>query len=174
MNFFQKTLRRFRKNGEGAASIEFAIVALPFLMTVFASIEVGYKAIIQAELDATLFRTSGDIAILSFDQDNAQEFVREHICGSGMTTFLKCDDIEIGVKVVPVNQRLVTFRDVSIVGEWETGCSYDALLIEFNYPLLNIIHPIVTGEIIMRGGEKYYRSRGVTRREPLVSGPGSC
>lgn len=174
MNFFQKNLERFRKNREGAASVEFAILALPFLMTLFASIEVGYKAIIQAELDATLFQTSGDIAILSFDQDSAEDFVREHICGTGMTTFLKCDDIEIGVKVVPINQRLIGFRDVSIIGEWETGCSYDALLIEFNYPMLDIIHPIATGEIIKRAGVKYYRSRGVTRREPLVSGPGSC
>lgn len=174
MNFHQKILKRFRKNRDGAASIEFAILALPLLMTIFASIEVGYKAIVQAELDSTLFRTAGDIAILSFDEDTAEKFVRAHICGTEMTTFLKCDDIQIGVKVVPTNNRLINFRDVSIIGEWELGCAYDALLIEFNYPVLDIVHPITTGEIIKREGVKYYRSRGITRREPLVSGPGSC
>lgn len=167
-------LKRLLRNQDGATSIEFAILAIPFLMTLFASLEVGYKAIIQTELDTTLFQTSEDLAILSFDQDTPEKFIEEYICDSGMTTFLKCSEIEIGVRVIPLDQRLVSLRETSIIGDWDTGCAYDALLIEFNYPLTNVIHPIVTGEIVMRNGEKFYRSRALVRREPVVTGAGAC
>lgn len=165
MNLFQKYLR----NTKGATAIEFAMVAVPLFSGIFACIEVSYKSLLQSELDNKLYEVVYDIGINDHDADTAAEFMRDHFCPNIGTSFLRCDEVEIGVRRVTGASRLVTFRDSSVIGSWELGTPDDTLIIELNYPVTNIIHPVAVADIFTRNGERYYRSRGVTRREPLLT-----
>ena len=148
------------------------MLAGPLFIGIFACIELSYKLILQSELDNRLYKTTYDISINNHDAETAAEFLQQHFCPEVGTTFLKCSDIEIGVLRITGRSRLVDFRNTSVIGNWDLGTEDDALIIELNYPLKNIVHPIAVADIVERNGQKYYRSRGVTRREPLLTSTG--
>ncbi|MEL6687955.1 MAG: TadE/TadG family type IV pilus assembly protein [Pseudomonadota bacterium] len=170
----RQIVQKFRKAQEGVASIEFAILAVPFLAALFATIELSYKSFVQTALDNNLYTAASQISIIGFDYDSPKKFVDEYVCTDVASVLLRCEEIEIGVKKIPLSGRLSQYREQSVIGEWDLGCAYDALLIEINYPITDIAHPIAVADIVYRDGQKYYRSRGVVRREPVLSGPGAC
>ncbi len=166
------SILRYLKDNKGATALEFAILAVPLLMGLFAIIELSYKGIIQNELDNKLYVVSSEIGINNFTSDNASEFMRDEFCPDIGTTFMKCDEIEIGVRVLPGRPYL--YRNDTVIGQWDLGCTSDVIMIELNYPVTNLVHPIAIADITTRSNEKYYRSRSVIRREPLLSGGSSC
>jgi Flp pilus assembly pilin Flp len=165
-------LKNIWKEESGAASVEFAFVILPFLYVVFAIMEVSYKGIIQAELDDKLYAVAMDLSVNNHSADSVNEFMSEHFCPNIGTTFLKCEDVVLGVKVIPDATRLVSYRNASVSGDWALGAENSTLLVELNYPLTNLLNPIVIADIIERDSGSFYRSRGVVRREPLLSTSG--
>lgn len=170
----KQVLQTFKNAQRGSTTVEFAILVIPFLATMFATIELSYKSFVQTALDNNLYVAASQISITGFDQDTPEKFIEEYVCVDLSAVLLRCEDVEIGVKKIPTSGRLSQYRDQSIVGEWDLGCSYDALLVELNYPIKDISHPIAVADIVYRDGKKYYRSRGVVRREPLLTGPGAC
>lgn len=160
------------KEESGAASVEFAFVILPFLYVIFAIIEVSYKGILQSELDNKLFEVAMDISVNNHDASSVDEFMTNHFCKNIGTTFLKCEDVELGVRVIPDATRLVSYRNSSVSGQWTLGAENSTLLVELNYPLENVLNPIVIADVIDRNGSSFYRSRGVVRREPILSTSG--
>lgn len=161
--------RSFFNNEKGATAIEFAVVILPLLTIIFAIIEMSYKSMLQSELDDRLYQATYSISTNNVPIDNAQQFMDEYFCPEIGTVFLNCSDIEIGVETVTGRFRLNNFTNQSIIGDWNLGNTNDAVLIEINYPVSNIVHPIAIADVITRNNKKYYRSRGVARREPLLS-----
>lgn len=148
------------------------MIATPLFAGMLAIVEFSYKSILQTELDNSIYAAAGDLAINNVPIDNASEFMRDHFCTNIGTTFLKCTDIQIGIDVL-VN-RPYTYRNTSFIGRWDMGCVGDPIMIEMNYPLENFVHPITVADVTERGGKKYYRSRAVIRREPMLSGSGIC
>lgn len=51
MSFFLRSLRRFKRNRSGAVTVEFSMVALPFLAIVFAILEGAAQQYFTSELD---------------------------------------------------------------------------------------------------------------------------
>lgn len=167
-----QSIRRYLDDRSGATALEFAIVAVPLFAGIFAIIELSYKSILQTELDNKLYVVATELGINNYTADTASEFIQNQFCQDIGTTFLACDKVEIGVDVL-VN-RPYTYRNQSMIGRWDLGCTNDTILIEMNYPVEHFIHPVIIGDVIERNNTKYYRARGVIRREPLLSGGISC
>ena len=167
-------IKRFRTNNTGAVAMEFGILAIPFFTMLFGILELSYKNMIQTELDNKLYYLASDISKMSFDQEESADFLLEHLCDQTGTIFTDCAKMEIGVRVISADSRLFQYREASIIDQWDLGCAYDTLLVEINYPVQNFLHPIVVANIVYRGEDKFYRSRGVVRREPLLSNGATC
>lgn len=161
--------KKIWRDESGATTIEFAFVILPFLYVIFAIMEVSYKGILQAELDEKLYAVAADLSINNHDADSANEFIQNHFCSNIGTTFLKCEDVELGVTVIPDATRLVNYRNSPTSGSWALGAENSTLLVELNYPLVNVLNPLTIADVIDREGARFYRSRGVIRREPLLN-----
>lgn len=164
-----RLVHKFLKKDSGAVAIEFAIVSLPFFYVLFASFEVSYKAIVQSELDEKIFLMANDIALNDHIIESGSEYITDEFCSNNSTTFLKCSDIELGVRLLLPNERVYDLVDVSVINDWNIGEESSPLLLEVNYPLTNLLHPIAVADIIERGDEKFYRSRAIIRREPLLT-----
>jgi Flp pilus assembly protein TadG len=55
---FLRALRRFRRRTDGSAAVEFAMIAGPFLLVLFALVEVGLISFAQTNLDYALSETA--------------------------------------------------------------------------------------------------------------------
>ena len=139
---------------------------------IFAIIELSYKSYLQTELDEKMVDMAAIIGVNNFDSENVQDFTTEQFCRFVGTTFLNCEDMEIGVQWILDDP--FEHRNSSIIGQFDLGCPDDLLVLELNYPVSNILHPIAIADIIERDGQNYYRSRAVIRREPLLDGLGGC
>lgn len=166
--------RKFRKDQSGASAIEFSIIAMPLFLTIFANLELGIKSIQQNELDTKMSAIAANIAMQAQPASSASEYMRETFCKDIGTLMLDCRKVTIGARTIPNSSRMVSLQNRSIIGEWNVGCGGDAVLLELNYPVTNISHPIAIGDIVKRGGSQFYRSRAVIRREPIVAARGGA
>lgn len=148
------------------------MLAGPLFAGLLGIIELSYKSLQQTELDNALNAIAGRMSINNFDSSDSIEYLRDEFCPDVGTTFLKCSQLELGIEVL-VND-FHTYRNTNIVGTWNMGCTNDPIMIELNYPVTNAVHPIVIADIVQRGDDNYFRSRTVIRREPLLTGSGSC
>lgn len=172
MNLIRKYLRRYARDELGATAMEFSILAVPLFVGIFAIIEMGYKSMLQSELDDRLYAVSSHIGINAVDYDDADEFMREYFCPELGSTFLRCEDITFGALVL--TERFYKYRSRPIAGTWNIGCPGEPILIELNYPVGPKMSPIELADVVERNGQKFYRSRTVITREPMLSGGGSC
>ena len=165
-------LQSWFTNSSGATSIEFSVVSLPLIYMVFATIEVGYKSILQSELDSKLYATAANLSINMNVAESAQEYLNTTFCPVIGTTLLNCNDIQISALVT--EDRMRTMARETIAGTWSIGCENNAILIELLYPISNLLIPFAVADVVDINNQKYYRSRGVTRREPMLEGEGEC
>lgn len=172
MGLIRKSLRRYAKDERGATAMEFSILAIPFFVGLFAIVEMGYKSMLQSELDDRMYAVSTYIGINAVDYDDSAEFMREFFCPEIGSTFLRCENIQFGAMVM--TERFYKYRSRAVAGTWDVGCQGEPLLIEMLYPAKNVTNPINLVDIIERNGEKYFRSRTVITREPTLTGGGSC
>ena len=157
----------------GAVAVEFAFVAPVFFYLVFAVIELSVKAIQQNELDNFMMFAYQELATSPVQSANGQEHLA-HLCEIGPIHILSCDDIVLGAEVVP--GRFLNLRSTLINGQWDFGCANDVVVLEMLYPVTNIFHPFVLGDVVSLDGDgnDMFRSRGVVRREPLLNNGGLC
>lgn len=167
-------LKRFLKDQSGASAIEFSIIAVPLFMTIFANLELGVKSIQQNELDIKMAAAASHISLNAQPANSAQQFINDTFCKDIETFLLDCDKVEIGAREIPIGSRMSGFQNRSIIGQWNIGCAGSAVLVEMNYPVTNITHPIIIGDVIKRGALQYYRSRAVIRREPQLASNGGA
>lgn len=98
-------LRRFRRNETGAAAVEFALVAVPFLALVFAIIETALAFWSMTALDTAVADASRRIYTGQFQQANATTppaelptKFRDEVCKNIMALFA-CTSIKTDVRV---------------------------------------------------------------------------
>lgn len=94
---------RFRKNDDGTAAIEFAIVAMPFLLIIFAILEFsfiffGERIIHVSTQDAARLIKTGQVR--SSTHSEAQ--FRAEICTNTLMRLFDCDSLHINVQQIPV------------------------------------------------------------------------
>lgn len=172
MTLFGKFLRRYASDERGATAMEFSILVVPLFIGIFAIIDMGYKSMLQSELDDRLYEVSNYIGINAVDYDDSAEFMREFFCPEIGSVFLRCDEIQFGALVL--TERFYNYRARPVAGIWNIGCPGEPLLIELLYPMSDVSSPIELADIVERDGEKFFRSRTVITREPMLNGGGSC
>ena len=165
-------IRRFLFGNDGAAAVEFAMIALPFFLVIFGIIETGLKSVQQSELDSNVYEIASKISTTRFEEKDVDEFTENSLCQDYSFAILDCNKISIGVTVV--NGRMINFRNQSIVGQWNVGCPDDTLIVELNYPVTHFVHSFAVADVVERSDEEFFRSRGVIRREPIVGGSDKC
>lgn len=151
--------------------IEFALLVVPFLLVIIATVELGAKSLIQADLDRVLTEVTTNLSYRSNDAEDAREYIDSVICSTS-GPMLDCTAIDIGAVVV--SGRLFDYRNQSLSGSWALGCGGDTVLVEMTYAYQDFIVPFAVADVVEVAGAKRYRSRAVIRREPILSGAGSC
>jgi Flp pilus assembly pilin Flp len=158
---------------DGSVAIEFSMLALPFFLTVLTILFVAYHSLVQSELDRATAAIAREIAVQANDAPTSADYLSQGTCAKHLGALINCAKLKLGATTVP--GRLFTFRQQPIGGKmWSLGCANDTVLIELNYPVASFISPIVIADVVTMDGVEYYRSRAVIRREPVVTGSGSC
>ena len=159
---------------EGASAVEFALVAPVFFLMLIATMELALKTMMQAELDNVMFQT---IMQLSIEEDfNVSKPVyRENVVCARNIALLDCNQIQFGATAVGSNTNPSSngFFSRSFVNDWETGCGGSNVILEFVYPMPNILLNFGIVDVVTFNGEPHMRSRGVARREPVLNGSGN-
>lgn len=98
-----KRWTRFKKNDDGTAAIEFAIVALPFLLIIFGILEfsfmfLGERIIHVSTQDASRLIRTGQVRASSHD---AASF-RQEVCANTLMRLFDCNKLHINVQQIPL------------------------------------------------------------------------
>lgn len=166
--------RKFLKDQSGASAVEFSLVAIPLFLTIFANLELGVKSIQQSELDAKMSAVASKLSLSAEPANSAIDFINGTFCQDIGTTMLNCSKVTIGAVTVANSARMINLQNQSIIGQWDLGCNGETVLIEVNYPVSNITHPIAIGDVVERGDSDFFRSRAVIRREPVLASKGGA
>ncbi|MBU1304116.1 MAG: pilus assembly protein [Alphaproteobacteria bacterium] len=161
----------FLHNAAGATAIEFAILVMPFLVILLASVDLGVNAFIQGDLDRVLEDVTYNLSIKASDATSASKYKEDYLCGI-LGPLLNCSKLDIGATVVV--GRLFDYRNQSLFGLWSLGCGGDTIIVEITYPYQQAIVPFAIADIVEVNGQKSFRSRAVVRREPILTGAGAC
>lgn len=76
----QRRARGFRADEKGATSIEFGMLALPFLMSILMVAQVGIESMKQAEINGAVQRLSEDLQATRFSPLPTDKTLREQLC----------------------------------------------------------------------------------------------
>ncbi|MGP1665066.1 MAG: hypothetical protein ACTS5I_03945, partial [Rhodanobacter sp.] len=142
-----------------------------FLVIMLASVELGIKAFIQADLDRVLTEVATNLSVSESDAENSRDYVNAQICAMA-GPLIDCHELSIGAKVV--SGRLFDYRNQSLSEQWNVGCAADVVIVELTYSYFDIILPFAIADIVEVNGIKRYRSRAVLRREPILAGSHAC
>jgi Flp pilus assembly pilin Flp len=164
---------KFKDDENGGVAIEFSILALPFFLLIFATLSLVYHALVQSELDRAITSIAADIALRAPDATTSTVYLSNGACSEFVGPLLDCDQIRLGAGIVA--GRLISYKD-TVFGSsaWNLGCAGDTVILELTYPYAELITPVVIADLIDQGGQTYYRSRAVVRREPVVTGAAAC
>ena len=77
-----RRIRRYLKNKEGTAAIEFAILAIPFFMLLFAVLELAIVFFINSTLNHAVSEAGRQIRTGNFQACGTQEKFKELVCAS--------------------------------------------------------------------------------------------
>lgn len=94
-------LRRFARADDGAAAIEFAFVAIPFLILVFAIIELGLTFLVSMSLENALMNVDRRIRTGDYQATTPAKF-RTAVCNEMSWLGASCETaITLDVRVLP-------------------------------------------------------------------------
>lgn len=166
-------LRRFARAQEGATAVEFAFVAIPFLMMVFAIIELGLVFLVSMTLENALatvdrkirtgeFQTTGGDAA-SFQAAVCKEMAwLETSCPSAIT---------LDVRVLP------SFADSQDLQRPPTGKTcwnpggHDSIVLVRGYYRWPVITPLLRSAVDASGGDREISIANVFTNEPYGTDP---
>ena len=77
-----RRMRRYLKNREGTAAIEFAILAIPFFMLLFAILELAIVFFINSTLNHSVSEASRQIRTGNFQSCGTKEKFKELVCAN--------------------------------------------------------------------------------------------
>ncbi|MGD2132139.1 MAG: pilus assembly protein [Maricaulaceae bacterium] len=88
---FKRSRRRFGRNKEGATAIEFAIVATPFFLFLFATMEIAYMFFISVMIESAVLDSARKIRTgqMQFQGASSEEFW-DDVC-DGISIIAPCD-----------------------------------------------------------------------------------
>lgn len=141
VNPMQKFLTRWFDDRRGATAIEFALVAVPFVMIVLAIIEISmmyaaHSIMLGATQDAVRAVRTGQVQAIS-DPDEADKFFREQLCKHIPIRLVDCNSIQFHVEVLEsfatAAPSVVVDEDGNIEGGTDYGEEEDVLMVTVLY-----------------------------------------
>jgi Flp pilus assembly protein TadG len=170
-------LRRFHRGRSGVAAIEFAMLAFPFFLIVFAILEtafvfIGEIAMDQAVARAGRFVRTGQIVSASLDEIG----LRNKICAE-VHYLLRCEDIAIDLRSYASFNAIPTAAPIS-GGTLERGSfgfesvnpgQIMALRAFYEWPLYSSIFQIFLSDL--SGGKHLLMSVAAFKTEPFSGTP---
>ncbi|WP_182086080.1 TadE/TadG family type IV pilus assembly protein [Aureimonas sp. ME7] len=131
-------MRRFARDREGATAVEFALLALPFFLIVFATLEIAMLFMAELSLDSAVDRVGREVRTGQLDTtDMTQEKFRKHLCEQ-MTSLIDCAKLKIDLRSYP------TYGDIDPAPPADNAIVYQrggpgeimALRVYYVWPLL--------------------------------------
>jgi len=133
--FRWKILRRFVRHKDGAAAVEFALVAIPFLGMMFAIIETALVFFAGQALETAAADSARKIMTGQADGWSPEQFKQEvcdHVYG-----LLDCNKIKMNVKAYPsfgaADMRTPVDADGNIVNAFDTGAPGNIVIARLMY-----------------------------------------
>ncbi len=94
----------------GAAALEFAIVALPFITLILGVMEVAFDLFVQGTLDAAVDQAARSVqtgAVQGSSGESSKQFAAAAVCPA-LGAWLSCSQIVVGIEPVPSGSNYFT------------------------------------------------------------------
>ena len=158
----------FVRDKSGAAALEFAIVALPFLAMILYIIEVGVDFLFFSQIDYATHKAAQEIRSGSVQIQNltSAQFKTNVLCPK--ITGLTCSSLQVNVVVIKQSEEWATWSPTSInpaTAKWCPGGSTDTVLMQVAYPV-PLATMIWAGAQSTANGVRYYLSAAAFRNDP--------
>lgn len=164
-------LRRFARANEGAAAVEFAFVAIPFLLLVFGIIELGLIFLVSMTLENAMVTVDRRIRTGELKSATAQEFTTA-VCGQMSWLEAGCSEaITLDVRVLPsfVNAKDLK-RPTNGATCFDTGGPSSIMLVRgyYKWPLIS---PLMQQAMAGPSGDREVTFAAVFVNEPYSDKP---
>ena len=153
--------RRFTEDSRGATAVEFALVMIPFLGLICATIDMGVAFFIERNLDATTQNAARQIrtgAVQGAGIVTAQKFVTGYVCpptGSLLGSFIDCTKLIIDVRTgssLTNNDLSNDFYKTPTTNQFCLGSPKTVTVVRIAYPMPWFIPVIGTNGAAQRAG----------------------
>lgn len=158
----------FARDKSGAAALEFALVALPFLAMLVCIIEVGVDFLFFSQIDYAVHKAAQEIrsGSVQIQKLTAAQFKTNVLCPklSGFT----CSSLQVNVVVIKQSEEWASWSPTTIdpaSAKWCPGGSADTVLIQVAYPV-PLATMIWAGAQSTANGVRYYLSAAAFRNDP--------
>lgn len=128
--------RRFRKDRKGSAAIEFAILALPFMVVIFAIIEIAIMFFIDSGLDSAMHKAVRQVRVGTAKTGawNLAKF-KETVCGELSYSFSCAANLKVRAVVVSDMNSVSRINPIvngalSVTEDFDIGDSGDYVLVQ--------------------------------------------
>lgn len=164
---------RFRRSRDGATAVEFAMIATPFLATLYAILQVSLLYFAESMLEtgvaeaARMIRT-GQAQSAGMSENEIRALICGHLAG-----LVKCDgNLVVDVRAFP------SFEDVAVppaigadgelaAGTFNAGVGSEVVIFRAFYAYKLPIPDTVTGLSNMSGGRRLMAASAAFRNEPF-------
>lgn len=177
MNYFFKirqSIYSFFKKEDGAAAIEFAMLAPLFFTMIFGVLSHSFVNLQLAHLDYTVYRVASHIKINDITANSIEDFKEEVVCPTA-SILLNCDKVEIGIASSTVFNSLQTWRETSLIGEFCPGEAQSLIFVDIRYEINGVLKNLYFGPAEHDKSKKTYLStRYHVIREPIIADKKKC
>jgi Flp pilus assembly protein TadG len=132
--------KAFRSNEDGAAAVEFALIAPILIFTLLSLIEIGVMGMITSGLDGAVIEAARRIRTGRDDAATSADSFEDQICANLGGVFSSCRE-----RLVISVQRFSAFGNANLAataqpdGQFDKGAASDIILVKANYtwPLIS-------------------------------------
>ena len=122
-------LRRFRRDRNGSAAVEFSMIAIPFFMMMFAIIETtivffANQVLETATQDTARLIMTGQAQLASMNAATFKTNFCTKLTAGNQSTLFNCDAVEIDVKSYPQFSNIPTLTDPITNGNYVSSTGY--------------------------------------------------
>lgn len=168
-----RLLRRFRKDRKGSAAIEFAILALPFFVVIFAIAEIAVMFFVDSGLDAALHKAvrqvrvgiakSGAWDAVKFKQEVCKELSFSFGCGNNLKVrAIVVTNMASVDKISPITSGALNVKE-----EFNLGDSQSYVLVQAFMPWDPVFKLYAVSSARLSDGSYVLGASELIRNEPF-------
>ncbi len=166
-------LRRFARAQDGAAAVEFAFVAIPFLVLVFAILELGIIFLVSMTLENALANVDRKIRTGEFQSGGGTAASYESaVCGQMSWLGAACGSaLTVDVRVLPTFADTATLATPDLTKAcWDPGGAGSIVLVRAYYKW-TIITPLMQSAVAGGNGNRLVTAAAIFTNEPYSDTP---